>query len=159
MKKILFSLPFFITLVYIAACDNTESFNSSAKSTADEHLLHSVSGEKLRVIMQNLHSSLYKDGREPMSMEKIPEDQMADIIEAAEELLFHAELLSMGKPEVELDDNELVTFRAMASQLYTETLNLKQLTEFYDFHIIEPAYDRLQQTCIACHSLFRKKNQ
>lgn len=142
----------------MGACDTdeSESLNANAKSTENEETLHAVSSEKLRIIMKSLRSSLNKDGTGTLPSEKISEDQMADIIEAVEELMFHAELLSEGKPLVNLNKNEMVTFRALASQLYTEALNMKQLTEYYDYNVLIPAYDRLTQTCSACHSLFRR---
>ena len=104
-----------------------------------------------------MYSSAYNSGVPDLQDGKISEEKMADLVEAVEELLFHAEMLSTGQPSVKLNETELATFRAMAGQLYTETLNLQQLTEYYDYHAIEPAYERLNQTCIACHNLFRDR--
>jgi len=81
---------------------------------------------------------------------------MADLIEAVEELLFNAEMMTSGTPEFSLDERDLITFRALAGQLYTEALNIQQLANNYDYRLIEPAYLQLNQTCGACHSLFRK---
>lgn len=156
MRNLKYIVPVLMTLFCLGACDSsTQTANPETAPTVEKHALHAVSSEKLRVIMQNMYATVHDGG--DMQDGKISEDKMADLIEAVEELLFHAEMLTVGKPEVKLDENELVTFRAMAGQLYTEALNLRQLTQYYDYHTIEPAYERLNQTCIACHSLFRGK--
>lgn len=161
MKKRAGSLSVIIVLVaIIAIISNTKSsFNAFAKPAENNQALHAVSSEKLRQIMQNLRASIDKDGTGTLPSEKISEEQMADLLEAVEELVFHAELLTEGKPNVNLNENELVTFRALAGQLYTEALNIKQLTTYYDYNVLIPAYDRMTQTCSACHSLFRKDKQ
>jgi len=153
--------PFMIFFISVAACgDSNDTANAEMtdpSTVQQQHSMHAMSSEKLRVIMQNMYSSAYRSGVPDLQDSKINDEQMTDLIEAVEELLFHAELLSVEQPTVKLDENELVTFRAIAGQLYTEALNLQQLTEYYDYHAIEPAYKRLNQTCIACHNMFRGK--
>jgi hypothetical protein len=155
--------PFLVFFISVAACgDSTGTGNENAGLTdpstvQQKHSMHAMSSEKLRVIMQDMYTSAYRSGVPDLQNSRISDDQMADLIEAVEELLFHAELLTTGEPAVKLDATELATFRAMAGQLYTEALNLQQLTEYYDYHAIEPAYKRLNETCIACHNLFRSK--
>ncbi len=150
--------PVLVLLASITACDSDiDTENTDIGSVQEKHTLHAISSEKLRVIMQDMYSSAYKSGVPDLQDGKMSEEKMADLIEAVEELLFHAELLSTGQPSVKLNETELATFRAMAGQLYTEALNLQQLTEYYDYHAIEPAYERLNQTCTACHNLFRDK--
>lgn len=153
--------PFLVFFVSVAACgdshDAGETEMTDPSTVQQKHSMHAMSSEKLRVIMQNMYSSAYRSGVPDIQDSKISDEQMEDLIEAVEELLFHAELLSTGEPSVPLNDTELATFRALAGQLYTEALNLQQLTEYYDYHAIEPAYKRLNETCIACHNLFRSK--
>ncbi len=152
---------FMVLFISVAACgDNSDPENTGMtdpSTVQQKHSMHAMSSEKLRVIMQDMYSSAYRSGVPDIQDSKISDEQMTDLIEAVEELLFHAELLSTGEPGVKLDETELTTFRAVAGQLYTEALNLQQLTEYYDYHAIEPAYKRLNQTCIACHNLFRGK--
>jgi hypothetical protein len=55
---------------------------------------------------------------------------------------------------------DFVTYGALASQLYTETLNVRSLTGGispgnHEYHLLESAVERLYQTCVACHKLFR----
>ena len=150
--------PVLVLLISVAACDrDADSENTDMGSVHEKHALHAMSSGKLQTIMQDMYSSAYKSGVPDLQDGAISEEKMKDLVEAVEELLFHAEMLSTGQPSVKLDETEIATFRAMAGQLYTEVLNLQQLTEYYDYHAIEPAYKRVNQTCIACHNLFRSK--
>jgi mono/diheme cytochrome c family protein len=87
---------------------------------------------------------------------------MPDMIEAVEELLYFAEFMSMNPPRRDLGENQMVTFRALASQLYTEALNVRDIARdynlsTYDFDLLNTAYERMYQTCAACHELFRDR--
>jgi hypothetical protein len=127
----------------------------------NEYLLHAESSERLISIMQQL--LLFSQGDNIEEPIKLDEEDMIDLIESVEELLFYAELMSVEIPATDLEESKSVIFSAMASQLYDETLNIKQLTENYDLHIIDnsqehilsEAFERLSRTCNACHQLFR----
>jgi signal transduction histidine kinase len=127
----------------------------------NEYLLHAESSERLITIMQQLFSLAKGSSIEEKT--KPTEDDMLDIVEAVEELLFYAELMSVKVPATELEESKSVIFSAMAGQLYDEVLNIQQLTTNYDLHIIDnsqqnlfdDAFRRLSQTCAACHQLFR----
>lgn len=119
---------------------------------------HALASERLRNIMQNLNQTVADTNNPDNVPEEIIEQDLDDMREAVEELLFHAEMLSTEVPGPDLDDSKIVTFRAIAGQLYTETLNVKQIAENYsatDQELLYSAYERLYQTCAACHDLFR----
>jgi hypothetical protein len=87
---------------------------------------------------------------------------MDDMTEAVEELLYFAEFMTLNPPRRDLGDNQIVTFRALASQLYTEALNVRDIARdyslaTYDFELLNTAYERMYQTCAACHELFRDR--
>lgn len=118
MCNLKYIAPVLITLICLGACDTgTQTATPETAPTGEKHKFHAVSSEKLQVIMKDMYAAAHDNG--DMQDGKISEDRMEDLIEAVEELLFHAEMLTAGKPEVKLDENELVTFRAMAGQLYT----------------------------------------
>lgn len=140
---------------------NGEILEESGQPPESKARLHAISSEKLRAIMQNINLWLSEVGESenarPQSDEKRMQD-LADLVDAVQELQFHAELLSEGLPGSNLTENELVTFRAMASRLYSEVSDFQQIANSYEYTLIEPAYTRMNQTCIACHSLFRNKS-
>jgi uncharacterized membrane protein len=154
------SLALIIILLFIAVSIGTNQ-ESNVSSEDNEYLLHAESSERLINIMQQI--SLLANAKNLEETIKPTEEDMVDLIEAVEELLFYAELMSIKVPATELEESKGVIFSAMASQLYDEALNIQQLTTNYDFHvtdssqehILDEAYERLSQTCIACHQLFR----
>ncbi len=154
------SLALIIILLFIAVSIGTNQDNNVSPED-NEYLLHAESSERLINIMQQI--SLLANTKNIEETIKPTEEDMVDLIEAVEELLFYAELMSIKVPTTELEESKGVIFSAMAGQLYDEALNIQQLTTNYDFHVIgssqehllNEAYERLSQTCTACHQLFR----
>jgi hypothetical protein len=123
---------------------------------------HGMVGERLQMIMQNINASIHDSTNVDEQGEKVGEEDMPDMIEAVEELLYFAEFMSMNPPRRDLGENQMVTFRALASQLYTEALNVRDIARdynlsTYDFDLLNTAYERMYQTCAACHELFRDR--
>tara|TARA_R110000782_G_scaffold101417_3_gene188113 strand:- start:740 stop:1222 length:483 start_codon:yes stop_codon:yes gene_type:complete len=122
---------------------------------------HAESSERLTTIMRRLFSVVHNERIEENLA--LTQADLSDLLEAVEELIFYSELMAAKVPESELEVNDRVIFSAMASQLYDESLNIQQLTKNYNFdhtnsskdHIFYDATERLNQTCAACHQLFR----
>ncbi len=161
MKRSYASLVF---LFLFAALINFHPLAFAGGEQADNKQLHAESSERLIAIMRNMFSIVHEEG---ISEDKnLSESQLADMVEAVEELLFYAEIMSSRIPETELEENEAVIFRAMAGQLYDEALNVQQIANNYDFNVVDTtqnrllneAYVRLERTCAACHQLFRDKD-
>jgi hypothetical protein len=157
MKSLLALLLILLSTVISISNIQDDDINSGQ----NEFLLHAESSERLISIMQQLLLVSHSDNIvEPINLN---EEDIIDLVEAVEELLFYSELMSVQIPATDLEESKSVIFRAMASQLYDETLNIQQLTENYDLHIIDnsqehilnEAFERLSRTCNACHQLFR----
>ncbi len=119
---------------------------------------HGDASERLRNIMQELNLNVADTADPDRQPEDVAAADLEALQEAVEELLFHAELLTTETSSERLKGSRLVTFRAIASQLYTETLNIKQVAENYnsnDQELLYSAYQRLYETCAACHDLYR----
>lgn len=137
--------------------------NGQDDKSSTDYLAHVESSERLTTIMRRLFSVIHEERIEE-NLEFTKTD-MSDLLEAVEELLFYSELMSAKVPESELEVNDRVIFSAMANQLYDESLNIQQLARNYNFdhadsskdHIFYDATERLNQTCAACHQLFRDK--
>ncbi len=135
--------------------------NNNVSPEEDQYLLHAESSERLLKIMQ--HISPIAGDKSIAESKSLTEGDTTDLIEAVEELLFYAELMSIKVPATELEESKGVIFSAMASKLYSEAINIQQLTKNYDLdstdysqkQILDDAFRRLSQTCTACHQLFR----
>lgn len=120
---------------------------------------HAVSSERLKSVMDGIHDSILQRLEEG-GVEGTEVAGLADLTGAVEELLYHAELLTPETAPQKLSTSDIVTFRALASQLYTEALNVRDIaaaapSTAYEFNQLEITYERLYQTCAACHALFR----
>ena len=144
----------------IEAADANDSTYETETTEEIDYSLHAESGERLTTIMQRLSMVM---GENSNQIAVFDEDQLADMTEAVEELLFFAELMSIKVPVTELEENETVIFSAIANQLYDEALNVKQIAENYQIQptytdqdrLLNSALERMGRTCNACHQLFR----
>ena len=123
---------------------------------------HGMVGERLRMIMENINFSIHDANSVDTEKERLTRDGMDDMVEAVGELLYFAEFMTLNPPRRDLGENQIVTFRALASQLYTEALNVRDIAQdynlsTYDFDLLNSAYERMYRTCAACHELFRDR--
>jgi hypothetical protein len=119
-----------------------------------------VSSDRLRAIMESIRRSVETEMGAGASPGDIDREHITRLIEGIEELLYHSELMSADVAPQGIDTTDVVTFRALASQLYTEALNVRSLTDGksssdYELNLLDSAIERLYQTCAACHKLFR----
>ena len=127
-----------------------------ARSTTNDNPVrsHAVSSQRLQEVMQNINRSINSSNDPDVPAGTLSEKQMGDLIEAVEDLLFHAELMTSVIPNPTLDEGEQVIFRALANLLYTEVLNLQQINRNYDlvnydFSLFDESYHRLTRVCAA----------
>jgi hypothetical protein len=156
LNNIKYLLSLILSLVIFTGCNSRHDSAEKTSQPLKQASKHAASGDRLKIIMENLYTSA-RESETSGQVQKISENEMANMIEAVEELLFNAEMMTSGIPESSLDEKELITFRVLAGQLYTETLNIQQLANNYDYRLIEPAYQQLNQTCTTRHSLYSKQ--
>lgn len=132
---------------------------SQAEENDDGYAGHAQVSERLVRIMRQLFTVVH-DG-DSVNNAAISQDNMADLIESVEELIFFAEVMSNKVPSTELEETESVIFSALADRLYDEALNVQQLATSYEspdasrHQLLNEAYQRLNKTCNACHQTFR----
>ena len=159
MKRPVFSLFAVFLLIIFTNPDNI----ALAGSDQTDYQMHAESSERLINIMRSLFSIVHEGNVD--EEKNLSQEQLTNLIETVEELLFYAEIMSTKVPDTELEENQAVIFRAMAGQLYDEALNVQQIANNYDLstpdsaqnRLLNEAYLRLDRTCAACHQLFRDK--
>jgi cytochrome c556 len=158
--KLFFSL---ILLIIVLPISTHLKSDESDNQSENQYLLHAESSEQLLNIMQQISS--VADNQQAAEEISFTEEDMTNLVETVEELLFYAELMALKVPANQLEESNSVIFNAMASKLYSEALNIQQLTKSYDPHnadysqtnLLNEAFTRLSQTCNACHQLFREE--
>lgn len=150
-----------ILLIFVLSISTHLKSNEVDNQDDNQYLLHAESSERLFNIMQQISS--IADTQQAAEEISFTEEDITNLVETVEELLFYAELMALKVPTNQLEESNSVIFNAMASKLYSETLNIQQLTKSYEPHIadysqtnlLNEAFTRLSQTCNACHQLFR----
>ena len=105
--------------------------------------------------MGRLNMLAYEREYTELELNQLRAEQIELLIQTASELTQTAENLPNITADPDLSDSDQITFRAMAAQLYRETRNLQEAYDAGQSQALEPAYQRLHETCNACHRLFR----
>jgi len=105
--------------------------------------------------MQRLDQLAFEREYTELGLDRLRAEQIELLVHESQSLLTNAgrlpEILNAGR----ITGVEQETFTAVARQLYTETLRIQAQIRAYQFEQLPAAYQRLQRTCNACHSLFR----
>ena len=141
---------FFILFIYSASL----SANETPQKT-DKAMLHAIHSEEVRNIMRRLKLLIYEREYTELELEKLRHQQIRLLVEEAKSLTITAAQL----PEIEslkkLNEEEQLTFNAMANQLHDVALELQKDIEANHRQELDKAYIKLQDTCNTCHRLFR----
>lgn len=123
------------------------SINTTAETKENSIRLHVIYSERLQDIMHKLSLSVYS---EELSLKEI--DRLYD---NASELYLAAKELDQALPGFNLSPAEKSIFENIARQLQLEANNMGYMAQNNDKEGLQMTYDRLTQTCAACHDLFR----
>lgn len=157
MFKSMFNRQYILTLSLCLSLATVAGSHAEEKN--DVSAGHAQVSERLVKVMRQLFTVVHEEDK--VDNADISRDNMTDLIESAEELLFYAEVMSNKIPVTELEETESVIFSALADRLYDEALNIQQLATTYEasdssqHQLLNEAYHRLNRTCNACHQTFR----
>lgn len=123
--------------------------------TPEKLEFHVVYSEDLRDIMQRLNQLVYKKELSELHKEELRSQHLEDLVYTVNELGYAAIFLVEALPGFKLSTEEKDIFHAIAIQLQKQAENLKEMAEQNDTANMERSYKRLNDTCSACHELFR----
>ena len=150
-KKYYFFITLFVSLIGLSAV-HAEMDTSITSEKLEFHVVYS---EKLRDIMQRLNQLVYKKELSRENKEALRTQHLEDLVYSVNELGFAAIMLREALPGFDLSTEEKDIFHAIAIQLQKEAENIKEMAEQNDTVNMERSYKRLNDTCSACHELFR----
>ena len=102
--KILIHLSLLLLLVANLYVSNTaEASEPETTSPENRIALHAPPGERLRLIMQNINLTIHDSTNIDSQSDRISKQDMDDMIEVVEELLFYAEMMSTDLPSSKMD--------------------------------------------------------
>ncbi len=116
---------------------------------------HVVYSEGLRDIMRRLNQLVYKKELSDLNKNELRNQHLEELVYTVNELGFAAIVLQEALSGFDLSTEEKDIFHALAIQLQKEAENIKEMAEQNDTVNMERSYKRLNDTCAACHELFR----
>jgi cytochrome c' len=134
----------------------TTAYSEIDSSITPEKLeFHVVYSEDLRDIMQRLNQLVYKKELSELHKKELRSQHLEDLVYTVNELGFAAIILQEALPGFDLSTEEKDIFHAIAIQLQKEAEIIKEMAEQNDTVNMKRSYKRLNDTCSACHELFR----
>ena len=126
-----------------------------AETEAAPPVLSAIHSEQLQKIMSNLNELAYERERTELGLDRLRAEQIEILAAEAETLAARAGRLTDQLTDTELSEEDRITFSAIANQLQAETLRMRADVRANKFENLSAGYQRLRQTCNACHKLFR----
>ena len=146
------SLIFLLSFFILGSAMTAEPENSKKLKTP---LIHVIISDRIREIMQKLNQLMNERGMSALQIMEYRVEYLKDLIITSNQLVNAAENMTDAIPGVRIEPQNQVTFEALAKQLQEQAINIAFLAEQTDEEGLEPAYQRMSQTCNACHALFR----
>lgn len=147
----LLSIFFIIITVSASLFANEISSNRSESKT----ILNAIHSDDIRNIMRRLRILIYDREYTELELRKLSNNQIELLAVEANILAQTAENSSNIASLKNLNDEDQLTFSAMANQLHDISLELQQEAKANHQQALDAAYLKLQNTCNTCHRLFR----
>ena len=106
-KNIKYLPALIVSLVIFTGCNSGQDATEKTSQPLQQLGKHAASSDRLKIIMDNLYASAHESESSGQE-QNISKDEMADLIEAVEELLFNAELMTSAVTST-VDPELLVT--------------------------------------------------
>ena len=146
-------------IVVIAMTFSTSSYSDESAShpTEEKTLLSEVHSDEIRSIMRRIRILIFDREYTELELRKLTSKQLKLLVNEIQSLTKAAS----NMPDIEslkgLNDEEQVTFNAMANQLYETVRELQHNIESHHQGTMNDSYIKLQETCNTCHRIFRNK--
>lgn len=131
----------------------TDSSSSNNRKT----LFTEVHSDEIRNIMRRIRILIYDREYTELELRKLTSKQFELLVKEVNLLT----KVAANMPKIEslktLNDEEQVTFNAMANQLLETARELQQNSETHHQKMLDASYIKLQKTCNTCHKIFRNK--
>lgn len=139
----------------VVSCIQFSAAAENDVSEIREPLIHVIISDEIRNIMLQINHLVNE--RELTQLQVLEErvKHLNNLIRATDKLMVAATTIRDAIPGVSMSPESRKTFEALARQLSIDAENLRHMAEATNYTGMEPAYQRMSDTCEACHRLFR----
>ena len=149
----LFSIFFIIITISTSLFAEEASENKGESKT----ILNTIHSDDIRNIMRRLRILIYDREYTELELRKLSNNQIELLAEETYILAQTAENIPNITSLKNLNDEEQLTFSAMANQLHGISMELQREAKANHQQALDAAYLKLQNTCNTCHQLFRNR--
>jgi hypothetical protein len=119
--------------------------------------LHAVENQRLNGLMVRMNGLLRESIRTALETETEGREAEREMAEAAGTLASTVDSIVATLPSLNLDRNSQTTFMALAERLRDQADSLREDARLRRMDVFRDTLDEMENTCSACHALFRKK--
>lgn len=148
-------IPFGLLLLFCCVASSPAGNGAPGDNESTRPLLHTIHSDQLRQVMLRLNELAYEREYTELSLDRLRAEQIDSLVNEAGALVGNASRLADIQGEEKLTEEEKITFKAVARQLYSETLQIQADIQANRYENLQDSYSYLRRTCNACHKLFR----
>lgn len=137
-----------IFLLAITSVPSTLAEDTYSKKDKPKTILNPVHSNKVQDVMRRLKLLFYEREYTDLELQELTRKQIELLVEETNTLVGIAK-------EIDLTDEDQLTFNAMANQIHELTLELEE--KFHHQSDLIPTYIKMQETCNTCHQIFRNR--
>lgn len=139
----------------IAACGSYPDRDVAPLANKGKAQIHRVKSNELKRIMHSLQNVTYNHQLNAMQVEDEKRRQAMRMAKMVSQMSRRIVGLVADKATIKLSREHRKNFIALARQLGTHGQEIRWLAKSYRIEELNPALNRMVQTCNACHNRFR----
>ncbi|GJM04174.1 MAG: hypothetical protein DHS20C09_01650 [marine bacterium B5-7] len=155
--KIYLKIRLLVLITFITTSSLLLANDAPKKLETSKTILNAIHSDEVKSIMRKLNSLIYEQEYTELELQKLNHRQLELLIKETTTLSQTA----IKQPNITalkgLNEEEQLTFDAMANQLRVIAMKLKSEIDSDHQEEIEAVYIKLESTCNACHQLFRDR--
>ena len=142
-------------VLLIAACAYNPHTDHHSLPDSGGATLHATQNDQLRDLMVAMNSLLFERIHTELEADLGREMAAREIAVAASKLRSNVNAITETLPKLNLPADQQPVFLALAAELGQRAQAIVDVANNRQYARLSPALDNLEQTCMACHHLFR----
>lgn len=146
-----------LVLSLAAGCSaNPRSMPADQLQNTGKPALHAIMDERLRTLMAQMNALMFEQIRTEVELDHERRLKSGKIAEAARQLQHSIEQIQQVRPGLNLGHDDEAAFAGLATKLKSEAQQIESLAASGKLNELKPLLAETEQSCMACHSLFRR---
>lgn len=155
MNRLVF-LPCLLLTLVSCADSTSQPITDVGHNTTGQPALHAVNNKQLHQLMERMNNLMQERFLTEPELDKERRNYAQKIAKTAQSLEQTLDAILTTSAALKLSKAEEITFQALAQKLRQQSQTLQQQAQQNRLDAIPNSLQQINNTCIACHTLFRK---